>query len=243
MKKIFIISVLLIIITGCSSAPSEDVIQTAIAQTSAAQAVTEETVESTSEPEPTNTVRPTNTSRPTNTARPTNTPTIEPTPGYPNTIARNYLASDEDNGVIVEVARILIAQKDVFATEFDDPIFEDKTTLVMFIFKITNNTDQVIDSNFYTGTAAINGEQIKFEDYWWVSRLRGDNLSDEILPGSTVIGGLFGGIKRSSWDEVETIVMSVPHFFDDSFSRLTSNFLFTIDVDDWEFEPLPDELQ
>lgn len=229
--------------TGCSSMPSEDAIQTAIAQTSAAQAVTEETVEPTSEPEPTNTVRPTNTSRPTNTARPTNTPTIEPTPGYPNTIARNYLASDEDNGVIVEVARILIAQKEGFVEEFTKPVFEEKNTLVMFIFKFTNNTDQVIKSNFHTGTAALNGEQIEFMDYWWESRLRGDDLTNDILPGSTVIGGIWAGIRRSSWDEIETIIISVPHFFDKDYSRLTNSFLFTIDVDDWGFEPFPDELK
>jgi len=226
MKKIFLIFVLVFVCVSCSNAPDEGAIQTAIAQTSAAERISQETEEAATktsiakEPSPTQTIVPTNTPRPTNTKRstetlaPTPTPNIEPTIDTSAIIAKNYLASIEENGVIVEVARILIGEKTAVGNNFDInfsefPIIDDKNTIVQFIFKIVNNTDIVIEMNFNSSAiASVNGEQINFDDYSWDNRTWfGDYLSDDILPGSTVIGGLYTGIKRSEWNEVNTIVV------------------------------------
>jgi len=262
MKKIIFLFVLLVLCVSCSIAPNEETIQTAIAQTSDAERISQETEVSATktsianEPSPTNTVvltntpRPTNTKGPTNTSEPTSTPTIEPTIDTSAIIAKNYLASIEDNGVIVEVARILIGEKTAIENglgiDFSDiPILEDKITVIKFIFRIVNNTDKVIKIYFDSTIASVNGEQIILDDYWlsndsWF----GDELDTDILPGSILIGGLYTGIKRSEWNEVNKISISIPEAFDpDTYRDVTSPILFTIDVVDWTYEELPSELK
>ncbi|MHA1280673.1 MAG: hypothetical protein ACTSQ8_26260 [Candidatus Helarchaeota archaeon] len=263
MKKIIFILILLVLCVSCSGAPNEEAIQTAIAQTSDAERISQETEVSATktsianEPSPTSTIVPTNTPRPTNTKAPTDaqpptsTPTIEPTIDTSAIIAKNYLASTEDNGVIVEVARILIGEKTAVGNLLGGDfsyflIFDDKITVVEFIFRIVNNTDKVIKIYFDMKTiASINGEQVVFNDYWLDNRTWfGDDLSSDILPGSTMIGGLYVGIKRSEWNEVSTITISIPEAFEpDNYDDVTNTFLFTIDVLDWTYEEIPEELK
>ncbi len=259
MKKYWVLFALLILLASCSGIPSDEAIQTAIAQTSAAQLSvaefhkpteellkeTEPTEQPTIKLEPTNTPEPINTKDSTNTVEQTNSQTAEVIDSLSNSIAKNYIISKEINGVEIEVCRILIAQKEGFEQDFSEwSYYDEKSTIVMFIFCITNNTSGVISFPFFLGTAAVNGEQISFEEYWrefysW----RGDNLNSDILPGSTIIGGFWSGIKRSSWNEIETIVISIPSPRGSDNKNFTEDFLFTIDATNWEFEPLPDELK
>ena len=251
MKKYLIIITIIFLLSSCSNVSNEEAVQTSVAQTLDAQNIsqmTEEAIEKyTEEAKPTNT----NTIIPTNTPEPTLTPTIEPTIDTSAIIAKNYLASEEQNGVLVEVSRIIIGQKEavIKATDLDFnefPILEDKPTIVEFIFRIVNNTDKIVKFYFDDNTiASVNGEQIKFNDYWWDDNTWfGDDLGSEILPGSTMIGGLWTGIKRSQWDEVTTITISIPEAFEpEDYSDVTGTFLFTIDVIDWTYEELPDELK
>lgn len=263
MKKYLILFTLLFLITSCSNVSNEEAVQTSVAQTLDEQKIsqtTEEAIEKQTEEAkptntntviPTNTPRPTNTKGPTNTPKPTLTPTEEPTIDTSAIIAKNYLASEDQNGVMVEVSRIIIGQKEavIKATGLDFnefPILEDKRTIVEFIFKIVNNTDKVIRFYFeYDTVASVNGEQIVFDDYDWEDNTWfGDNLDGDILPGSTLIGGLWTGIKRSKWDEITTITISIPEAFEsEDYSDVTGTYLFTIDVVDWTFEELPDELK
>jgi len=263
MRKNFIILVILILCVSCSNTPNEEVIQTAIAQTSDAEKISIETEEAftktsiAKEPSPTKTTAPTNTPRSTNTIAPTDTPeptltpTIERTIDTSAMIAKNYLASTEENGVIVEVARILIGEKTAVDNLLEGyfpevPIFNDKITVVEFVFRIVNNTDKIIRMYFdYDTIASINGEQISFDDYSWDNNTWfGDNLDNDILPGSTLIGGLYTGIKRSQWNEVNLITLSIPEAFEsDTYNDVTNPILFTIDIIDWTFEEIPEELK
>jgi hypothetical protein len=83
MKSVYYLVVLAILLASCSTAPPEGAINTAVAQTIAAQP-TSTTPPDTDTPEPTvtNTLLPTETStpKPTNTKVPTQTPTITPLP-------------------------------------------------------------------------------------------------------------------------------------------------------------------
>lgn len=243
---------------SCTPKPNERAIQTAIAETLAAQdllakakeVLTEENVNL--EPKPTNTPRPTNTAIPTEKPIPTNTATTKPNRDTSLIKAKNYLVSKESNGVIVEVARVIIGEKQsiINGLDFDDinkiPIMDDKVTIIEFIFRIVNNSDKVIRFFFKMKTiASVNSEQIVFDDYWrdnntWF----GDDLQNQILPGATVIGGLWTGVKRSPWNEISTITIPVPNAFDhDNYRDITGNFLLSFDVNDWDFEELPDELK
>ena len=244
-KKLFLILIILLFITSCSIFPNNEIaVQTAVAATIQAQpTITVE--EPTQEIIPTATPKPTEV--PTETAIPepsaTPSPTLIPTQINQGTIAENFLSLQESNGIKIEVVRILIAEKGAIDQDFPSPLFDDKSTLVEFVFRITNNTNQVISFNFYTTIAAVNGEQIPFEDYKWENVTFGSNLDEDILPGSIVIGGYWTGIKRTNWDEVNTIVISIPYAYNSDYSRITEDFLFTINVNNWSFAPIPEELE
>ena len=53
-----------------------------------------------------------------------------------------------------------------------------------------------------------------------------------------VRGFTWTGVKRSAWDEIEKIFISIPHAFERKIFRATDDFLFEIEVGDWGFEPL-----
>lgn len=243
MKYVVSFFVVLFLISGCSSpqiSPEniQSTIGTGIEQTQAsittdipAQIPTDTSV-------PTNTPRPTITPKPTSTITPTLAPTEVPAEG----IAKNYVASDEDAGVVFEVVRIVIAPKDSIDFDFSDEIFSDKQNIVGFLFRISNNTERIVKNSVNHALASVNGEQVDFYDYWLVSDI-GDDMHGDILPGSYLIGGYWTGIKRSSWAEVNKIVIAIDQFYDSDYDRVTKAFLFSIDVIDWGFEPLPDELK
>jgi len=133
MKRIVLFLAIAIILCSCTppQLSNEDIqstISAGIEQTQVVN-VTEPQIEEPTEiiitintPQPTNTPRPTSTPRPSNTPKPTSTPTELPGQG----VAKNYVVSEEDGGVLVEVARILIAPKSAFDQDlFDDEIYDD----------------------------------------------------------------------------------------------------------------------
>jgi len=241
MKRIVLFFTIAILLTSCASPQlsNEDIQSTVGAGIEQTQAVNvtapqpEESSEiqaSTNTPPSTNTPRPTSTPRPSNTPSPTNTPTEPPGQG----VAKNYVVSEEDGGVLVEVARIVIAPKSEFDQDlFDDEIYDDKSTIVEFTFRLVNNTTEVIRFGYSFLTASVNGEQVLFNDYWHDGEF-GDELDGDLLPGSYVIGGFRTGIKRSSWDEVTQIVILVEGAYNSStYDDVTKDFLFTINVSNW----------
>jgi hypothetical protein len=258
MKKIFILLLFVVVLYACAQGqPAESAIQTAIAQTEASKP-TEVPQTNTPEDTPTDvptltyTPNPTNTPRSTNTPRPTNTPAPTATPTQPVdpslAIAKNYVASQDSGGVIVEVARVLIADKAGVSQDFSEiTLLQDKTTVVEFIFKVINNTDQIVRIHVYaSGQASINGEPVIFDDYSWLNDSDtwfGDDLSEDFLPGGTTIGGFWAGIKRSQWDEITSINIKIDAPFDDDYRSIGPDYYFEIPVDGWTFEEIPDELK
>ena len=206
---------------------------------------------------PTNTPYPTYTTFPTYTPCPTYSPESEivaqastteqissiisnETDVGQNSIAKNFVAKKSDNNVEVEIFRILIAQKDGY--EFPPWLLEGSITLVKYFFRITNNYTETIHFNFSSTITAVNGEQIYFDDYIGNKNLwTGDDLDRHILAGSTVVAILWTGIKRSSWDEINRIIISIPHAYSSNNIPVTDEFLFDIDVINWGNEPIPNE--
>lgn len=244
MKHKYLVLVFLIIfLISCSPQDEPDLQATIdLLNTSQAESVDEEEII-----EITNTPIPTDTPSPTDTTVPTSTPTSEPTQDAALVKAKNFVASEEQNGVLIEIERILICDKywdDIYKDYSEEPIFDDKLTYIEFIFRVTNNTNKVISINFYSSIASANGEQISFDDYVYGEYFwgwGGDDLDEDILPGSMISGYTWTGVKRSSWDEVEKIIISIPGAFDKDYDSVTEDFLIEIEVGDWGFEPLSED--
>lgn len=249
MKKFVAYILATLILTACS-APTPDagqvqsLLQTALAGTSEAIAMSvtaTDTVVPTNTPAPTSTPGPTNTPRPTNTSIPTATTT--PTPDRSHTKAKNYLASLDEIGVTIEIARILIAEKTSVDQDFSSSeLFSDKPVVVEIVFKVTNTTNEVATVYVDQGTIAVNGEQIDLFDYALTGARFGDDLGGEILPGVTKIGGIWVGVKRSTFEEINQIIIKISRARTDSGLR-GKDYNFTIEVGDWGFEEYPKELE
>jgi hypothetical protein len=245
-----ILVVIVLILSACAQpvTPSADMISTAIAKTMAAQPPTNtvqpaatSTKQPINTPAPTNTPEPSNTPAPANTETPTSTTTQEP---IGEQIAKNNVAVLDSGGVKIEVARIVVGKKEAVKQKFTMiDLFSDKTTVAEFVFKITNTTDKAVKLYVDQGAVAINTEQIDLFDYSMGGAKFGDDLGGEYLPGVTAIGGLWVGIKRTEYDKVTKIQIKIGAPYDANYSKLGPDYIFNIDVKDWTFEPLPDDLK
>lgn len=227
MKNLLYVFTIVLFLTSC--APSQAQIEKAIAETQTAM--------------PTETKQPTQAStatlEPTKTASPTKTP--EPTPESDNPsgivgVAKNNLGSIERDGVIVELSRIIVADKNSVQDLFKDhEAFNDAKTAIELIFTITNNTEEKF--NYYwdlEGMAAVMGEQVNFKDFYDFKLFTREST---VLPSVSVTVGLWMGVKNTEWQDVDQITFYLyrPNEF-----YYMPEFNFTIDVVDWGFEAMPD---
>lgn len=228
MKRLIIL--LALVLAACQpAAPSADAINTAIAQTQIAQP--------TSIP-PTETQAPSPTTAPTSTIAPTPT---ESTPAG-NHYAWNYVASQENGGLLIEIARIVVADKATMGNKFDSiSDYDDKPVVVELVFRITNNTDKVISIYPDQGTVIVGSEQISLTEYLFHSSF-GD-IGGDIYPGVTKIGGIWFGVKRTPIDEILKITIAFSGPTDADFNTLGSDLTFEIDLSNRQDQPLPDELK
>ncbi len=247
MKKLLILLILTtVILSSCSS--SESSIATAVAETLAFQSEKaipriEPTLVTTPAIVPTNTDVP-----PTSTILPTATNTSSPAVTSPESkFAWNFLGEQESGGVKVEIGRVLIAEKSAIDQDFSkdgkDTTFDNRLILAEIIFIVSNNTDKVISIYPDQGKVIASGEQVDLVDFLWAGTNIGDNVSGEIYPGVTVIGGLWFGFKRISLSDIQemTIVFDAPT--DENYNTLGTDFKFVLDLSDRKFEPLPEEFK
>jgi hypothetical protein len=174
---------------------------------------------------------------------------IEPQePPEGDKIALNYVAEQDSEGVVVQIGRVLVGDKEyVQATtsnSYDADIFADKDVVAMLIFSITNNTDKTVTINPFMGSVQINTEQIDLFDYSIRNFTFGDQLSGEIFPGVTKIGGIWFGIRRSQLEDIQdmTVRIEAPRDASD-FSRLGPDYELRIDLSRRVFEELPADLR
>lgn len=146
--------------------------------------------------------------------------------------------------MVVEVARICIGAKEKIPLDFSGSAFNGKPVVVEFIFRISNPTEKSISVYVDQASIAVNDEQIDPMDYIITGNRFGDDLGGEMLPGVTKIGGFWTGLRRTPLDKVSKIQIKIraPHD-SSSYSSLGPDFSFTIDVKDWTFEQIPDELK
>ena len=188
------------------------------------------------------TATPTETPVPTSTPNPTEVPPT-PTPAEPGSIAKNVHLVQEQGDVQVVLERLLITDpnSDIGYKLRDDESYKGKSVYVQPVLVITNNSDQIVKISFVGDILIMaNGEQISYNNF--LNIFYPPEYSKEILPGATVMGPVWVGLKNSTWNQITSVTVRIPKFQADG-KNITDDFIFRIPVENWEFEPLPDSLK
>ena len=235
MKNIFPLLAAVFLLVAC--APSKQSVQTAIAGTQTAwTAIPSQT------PNPTNTPLPSHTPLPKYKPIPSSTPIATKIPNG-DQFAWNYIASQESGGLLVEITRLSIADKNAVSQNFSDySIFDDKPVVGEFVLKMTNNSDKVISIYPDQGIVVIGSEQIELDEYMFVNTV-GDDLGGDIYPGVTKIGVIWFGIKRSAVKDILSLTFTFNRPIDANWNDLGDDFNFIIDLSERKNDPIPDELK
>lgn len=183
----------------------------------------------------------------TNTPISTQLPASAESPPPDKQFALNYLGSQDRGGVVVEIARVLVGDKVAVGNDINNSFdyceaFKSTTVVVEIVFRVTNNTDQVISIYPDQGTVVIGNEQINLIDFLFCGQF-GDDFSGDIFPGVTAIGGMWLGIKRSSVADVNSMIISFSGPSDQNYNSLGPDYYFELDISNHIFEELPAELQ
>jgi hypothetical protein len=177
------------------------------------------------------------------TARPTAVPTVVPTPAAEQAIAANFVVSQTQSGVSINLLRVLCGSYDALAKKVglaDDSDFDGMETVCEFILEVRNSTDKNILIYPDQGQVVIGDEQVEPLDFHGgLQNL--EDISGEFLPGVRRIGGFWFGLRRISWDTITKITYTVGSAFDKGFQDLGEDFYFEIGTTGWKFEPIPDK--
>jgi hypothetical protein len=176
---------------------------------------------------------------------PTETP--EAAVDYSGLIGLNDLATQESGGIRIEIARLSFIRKGTLGEAADrvfDTVGEFRGANILGVvwYRVSNMTDQIVNINVHRGTAVINGEQIVLEDSYFVSR-QGDDISDEIFPGATLIGGQYFPVKRSDIPDIQRVILGLEPPLDQGFGRLGEAFYFDLDISDHNWQAVPEDLK
>lgn len=171
-------------------------------------------------------------------------------------IAKNYLGSIESNGVIVELARVIIGDKETLAKEKDigyliDPehdisrLLQDSRIVVEVIFKITNNTDRLINLDLSRDDAMfiLNGVQIPLNQFLDYANLTESFRNGNIDPQTSVNGGFWLPTSLLSVYEANTVILGLPPAYDENNQAVIENSFIFADVVDWGWEDIPEEFE
>lgn len=232
LKPEFLIIVLIITALACQStatpvAPTSVPLEAAI-QTAAAQITSTQTALASSLPQ----------SLP---------PTAEPSP-LPQAVGDhfgwNYLGSQDSGGLVVEIVRLVIADK-TSVPELDFSLittFDDKPVVGEIVFRVINNTQQTLSVYPDQGTVIVGGEQIPLTEYMMMATF-GDSIGGDIFPGVTKIGGIWFGVKRTPVAEIQNITIAFGGPVNADFSSIGTDYNFVFDLSNRQDQPIPDELK
>lgn len=160
--------------------------------------------------------------------------------------AINYLGTAEVAGVTIELQRVLFSKLDaplLSGSNREGFLELDLSDLWgEIVLKITNNSDTTVTVDaFSDGAVQINGEQINLSDYWYETDF-GDDVSGDIFPGGSVIGGLWFPVKRTDINEITNITYYSGEVRDaDSYRQLGPRIIINTEITDYIWEPIPED--
>lgn len=175
-------------------------------------------------------------------ATPTEEPTATPLPEGEGIVALNNVASVENNGITIDIARVLVGNKSEIDQDFSHSSSFDNVDVVgMVIFKVRNDSEQTISVYPDQASVQINSELIELFDFFLAGF--GDSVGGDIPPNVELIGGQWFGINRNTVDEVTEMTLRFSGPSDsETFSRLGEDFEIVIDLSNRVFEPIPQDL-
>lgn len=162
--------------------------------------------------------------------------------------AANYVATQEQGGVVIELSRVLCMSRQRMIQEFEeitDETFErdlgGAVTSCEFILTVENTADSVRNVYPDQGDVVIGNEQIDLlAQSIQITDL--EAVSGELQPGVVRIGGFWFGVKRSKVDEIDQMTYIVDPPSDADYNRRGSEFRFEFGTEGWGFEPWPGDL-
>jgi hypothetical protein len=183
--------------------------------------------------------------------------TVAPTPTATSAVsvdekfAANYVATQEQGGVRIELTRVLCMSREAFQEERDisdeqweeegKPWFGDPKSMCEFVLTVKNDSGGV--RNIYPDQAdvIIGNEQIDLLSAslpipsW-------EDVSGELQPGVVRIGGFWFSVKRAEVSEIDQVTYIIDPPSDADYSSHGSEFRFEFSTEGWGFEPLPEDL-
>lgn len=198
-------------------------------------------------PTPTVVSRATSTSRP--TKAPTDTPQPSPTPeaeGWPYEIARNHVGLYEQEGLTIEVSRVLFATKKTMQRLGMDADSEGGNwaiadVFVEFVLIIRNESGKTLSLYPDQGTVLIGSYQVEMG--WETMNLLGyDSVGGDIYDGVVKVGGFWIPAPRLQLEDVETVVFRFDAAHDDSYENVGDDWIFEIDMSGRPWEPWDDSV-
>jgi hypothetical protein len=150
-------------------------------------------------------------------------------------------AAIENGGVVISIARLLIAEKTAFNADFlKEPYYDDKPVIAEIIFIVQNESSQIMNVFPDQGCVDVGGEQV---DLSTTPTVVGDYLGGEILPGFNKVGGFWFGFKRTALDEIQNMEIVIAAPFDNFSNTLGQEYRFDIDLSERKNKAGPDELK
>lgn len=196
------------------------------------------------------TQRPTNTQPATPKPSATDSPTPEPTATATATPDLDYfalsnVASQTRGGTMVEIAYVLVGDKQLFEAELAEyvetspDLFADTPVVAYVIFNISNNSGKGIHLHPRNGQVVINEEQIRLADYDSYTSVD-DRFDGAYYAGERVVGGgVWFGIKESDVNEINqmVIVMHGPYYVEEKV--YAKDYYFLLDLSEHVIEEIP----
>lgn len=236
MKRLSVVTLLLVVLAGCGPAQTVTVPQTVLADRPiTVQVPVTVEVEVQVEVPVTVLVQP--------TARPTAVPTVAPTAEANPAIAANYVISQTQGGVSIRLLRVVCGDRDALAPKVgleDSEYFDDMETACEFLLEVRNDAGKTISVYPDQGQVVIGDEQVEPLDFHGGIRSMED-ISGDFLPGVRRIGGFWFGLRRVVWSDITKIVYTVNAPVDEDWDHLGADYYFEIDTTGWTYVPIPDK--
>ena len=162
----------------------------------------------------------------------------------------------------LEILRLLLADKEILLLEhpqvtadklpsrrFGAPVFDNKPLVGEIILRVTNQGDKIYTLFPSDLTFQIKGSQVILDEYIMAEAYytKGANpFNPDILPGSTLYLAYWFGIEEDELSEITEIVIAqeAPYevMYDGSWLDTGQHYFFTIDLSEWVFDPMPEEV-